>query len=297
MSQRVPRTPPVGVIRQLRQEVGFRCPVDRGGVPCGSPYLTWHHFDPPWRDEQHHRPDGMIALCQEHHQKADAGAFTRDQLKALKDEGARRAESVQGRFDWMRRDYLSIIGGNAYLRTPVALEIGGKPAVWWTKNQREEMLLNFDFQVPGHPPRVAIRENFWTVSPANLRDLTCPPSGKQIRVDFANGDVFHTRFTELGSASDLTHRHGWTSDWASGLVYPLTLVEVWERWSNSGLALSPEGTNFGSGNVIRHCFMSDCGVGVSLGAPPVQPAPPDGFQRVVDEFTRLYGPNGYQPRR
>lgn len=25
----------------LRREVGFGCPV------CRSPFLTWHHFDPP----------------------------------------------------------------------------------------------------------------------------------------------------------------------------------------------------------------------------------------------------------
>lgn len=294
MRKGVPRTPPIQVVRELRQEVGFRCPVDDGGEPCGSPYLTWHHFDPPWRDEQHHRSAGMIALCQEHHRKADAGAFTRDQLKLLKDQGARRAEAVQGRFDWMRRDYLSIVGGNAYLRTPVVLQIGGEPAVWFTKNQREEMLLNFDFQVPGHPPRVAIRENFWTVLPQNVRDLTCPPSGKEIRVDFANGDTFRTRFTEVGSDAELAARHGWTSAWASDLLYPLTLVEVWERWSGQGLELSPTGTSVGGG-FMTHCFASDCGVGVSLAAPPVAPAPTDGIPRVLGEFTRLYGPNGFQP--
>lgn len=242
----------------------------------------------------------MIALCQEHHRKGDAGAFTRDQLKALKDQGGRLAESVQGRFDWMRRDYLSIIGGNAFMDTDVALEIGGAPAVWWTKNQREEMLLNFDFQIPGHPPRVAIRENFWTVSPDNLRDLTCPPSGKEIRVDFANGDVFRTRFTEVGSATELSRRHHWTARWAGDLTYPLTLVEVWERWSGLGLGLSPDGTNFGAGNVISHGFMRGGRVGISLGAPlnaQAASTPDDAIQRVLDEFTRLYGPDGYKPRK
>jgi hypothetical protein len=39
----LPRRPYAHVVRQLRQEVGFRCPVD----DCGNPYLTWHHFDPP----------------------------------------------------------------------------------------------------------------------------------------------------------------------------------------------------------------------------------------------------------
>jgi hypothetical protein len=70
------RTPPIQVTREIRSEVGFSCPIDR----CGNPYLTWHHFDPPWSIEQHHRPEGMVALCREHADKADAGAFTDDQV-------------------------------------------------------------------------------------------------------------------------------------------------------------------------------------------------------------------------
>lgn len=295
MSQNISRTPPVAVIRELRQEVGFRCPVDIGNEPCGSPYLTWHHFDPPWRDEHHHRPEGMVALCQEHHRKADAGAFTAEQLRRLKDEGAVRAEMVQGRFDWMRRDYLSIIGGNAYLRTPVPLELEGKPAIWFNRNDREEMLLNFDFSVEGEQPRVSIRDNFWMVSPQNINDLTCPPSGKEIRVDFQSGDVFRTHFRELTSSDELTKRYPWSAQWARDLSYPLTLVEVWEKWKGGGLSLTPEGTNLGSGNSVSHSFMSDCGVGISLGAPLVG-QPVDGFSQVLAEFTRLYGPDGYRPR-
>src|SRR3989442_11499841 len=45
--------------------------------------LTWcyHHFDPTWSAKQHHEPDGMIALCAEHHAKADAGGFTTQKIR------------------------------------------------------------------------------------------------------------------------------------------------------------------------------------------------------------------------
>lgn len=56
------RTPPIEVRRQLRKEVNFGCPVDG----CGIPYLTWHHFDPPWNEKEHHDPNGMLALCANH---------------------------------------------------------------------------------------------------------------------------------------------------------------------------------------------------------------------------------------
>src|SRR5207245_3375537 len=118
-------------IRQLRQEVGFRCPVDG----CGSPYLTWHHFGPAWRVEQHHRLDGMVALCVEHANKADVGAFTKEQLTAFKREGGLRSDAVRGRFDWMRRELLAVVGGNFYYHCPVILEIGDRTAIWFSGHE------------------------------------------------------------------------------------------------------------------------------------------------------------------
>jgi hypothetical protein len=77
------RTRPLAEIRrQLRGEVGFGCPVEG----CGSPYLTWHHFDPPWREREHHDADGMFALCLQHHKEADSGAFSDSQLRSFKAE-------------------------------------------------------------------------------------------------------------------------------------------------------------------------------------------------------------------
>jgi len=72
------RTPPKAVRDQLAREVNYGC------AACGSPYLYWHHFDPPWRDRQHHEPAGMIALCGEHHAKADGGSYTVGQLHDMK---------------------------------------------------------------------------------------------------------------------------------------------------------------------------------------------------------------------
>jgi hypothetical protein len=86
------------MLQEIRREVGFRCPVP----DCGSPYLTWYHFDPTWHEREHNEPSGMIALCQEHHDKADAGAFTLEQLRDMKRQGRERSETLKGRFDWVR---------------------------------------------------------------------------------------------------------------------------------------------------------------------------------------------------
>lgn len=50
------RTPPEPVREILRKEVNFGCPIEG----CGSPYLEYHHFDPPWHEREHHDPQGMI---------------------------------------------------------------------------------------------------------------------------------------------------------------------------------------------------------------------------------------------
>jgi hypothetical protein len=65
---------------ELRREVNFRCPVPG----CENVILTFHHFDPPWRERQHNDPAGMIALCLKCHGKAEGNYWTRDELRAMK---------------------------------------------------------------------------------------------------------------------------------------------------------------------------------------------------------------------
>src|SRR3954463_3584518 len=111
------RQPPTSVRQQLRQEVGYGCPMP----DCGRPYLEWHHFDPPWRERQHHDPAGMIALCSECHPKADAGAYTVAQLHEFKRDAA-HAKDVMGRFDWLRRDIAIAAGSVFYVECDIAVE-------------------------------------------------------------------------------------------------------------------------------------------------------------------------------
>lgn len=72
------RTPPPDVREALRKEVGFGCPI------CRSPFLTYHHFNPPWREKEHHEPKGMIALCAKHHDSADRNTYSVEYLDRLK---------------------------------------------------------------------------------------------------------------------------------------------------------------------------------------------------------------------
>jgi hypothetical protein len=85
MSKQPSRDPPRSIAYTLRREVNFGCPVRfPHGDGCGSPILTYHHFDPPWAGNYVHNADGMIALCPEHHDRADGGNWTRQQLRQFK---------------------------------------------------------------------------------------------------------------------------------------------------------------------------------------------------------------------
>ncbi len=100
------RTPPEWVKQALREEAGFGCPV----AGCREPFLTWHHFDPPWHERHHHEPDGMIALCIKHHVMADRGVFSRTQLRAFKS-SPHSVEEVRAKFEWARPKQLIRLGG------------------------------------------------------------------------------------------------------------------------------------------------------------------------------------------
>jgi len=52
---------PEPIRRSVRQRCGFGC------VVCGDPFITYHHFDPPFKDAPAHRAEGITLLCQRCH--------------------------------------------------------------------------------------------------------------------------------------------------------------------------------------------------------------------------------------
>jgi hypothetical protein len=171
------RTPPAAIRRQLRQEVGFACPAPDGGSLCGSPYLTWHHFDPPWREGHSHDVEGMVALCLAHHTRADAGAFTVEQLRAMK--SCRPDEPIRGVFDWRREQLVLRAGAMTAVNASVVLQFGEQPAIWFSSDEQGNQLLNLDVCGIDGDLLFSMRGNEWLMVPA-VDDLECPPSGKSL---------------------------------------------------------------------------------------------------------------------
>jgi hypothetical protein len=246
------RTPPSHIRRQLRVEVGFGCPVSG----CDNPYLEYHHFDPPWRNGKRHDPDGMIALCGEHHKKADGGAFTVDQLRELK---ARSPRPVAGRFDWMRRDLLAVMGGNLYYQTATLVELNEQPLVWFDRDEFGHLLLNVGLPSEERSlPQMVLENNDWTVD-GRVKDVESPASGKYLRITFTNEDRVEVRYRELSAATDAMRQYPLFSKsvWSELPSFPLTAVELTIRIPALGISFGPDRTTLPGGTMAGILFQQN----------------------------------------
>lgn len=197
--------------------------------------------------EQHHRPDGMIALCREHADKADNGAFTLEQLRDFKTNGANAAPGdVGGSFDWMRSDLLAVVGGNFYYRCPVILRLRDRRCIWFNRDDDGYLLLNFVMPSLTREPRGRIEDNFWTVT-TEADEVVCPPSGRLVDVRYQNGDRFRAEFFNTETADNLLARYPGSSLEVAHreLVFPLTVVELWETAAGTKLEFGPAASQIG----------------------------------------------------
>lgn len=251
------RKPKIEVRRKLRKEVGFGCPV-KG---CGSPFLEWHHFDPPWRELNHHNAEGMIALCTEHHAQADGGAFTTEQLKHLK-HSKDAAAAVKGRFNWLRNELLMVVGGNYFLETYEAVRYKGYPLIWLNRDDEGYLLLNIAAVTVDGEPRLSMEENFWTAH-GNEEDVECPPSGKMLSAKYANGDSCSVKFLELTSPEALRRQYPSAPKALFDINTPVTAVEVTLRLKSVELDIGPKETVI-NGNSMGGNFAVRCSAGIVI---------------------------------
>ncbi|ABC29181.1 conserved hypothetical protein [Hahella chejuensis KCTC 2396] len=234
------RTPPVSVVRALRKEVGFGCPVEN----CGNPYLEWHHFDPPWAECNHHNPEGMIALCRMHHIQADNGAFTLNQLQRLKQKGRENWGNVSERFNWMRNELVFVVSNYFVLEPKVFFRYQNKPLIWFERNEDGMFMVNFYAFLRSPDKRFCIDNNVWYLAGCES-DVVCPPAGKYLNVEYDNGDKFEIKFKQVSGVDEAISSFGSEgfSEW--GINYPVTFVE---------LVVKGPGTIFDNRGGIRSVF-------------------------------------------
>lgn len=242
------RTPPVSVRRQLRREVGFGCPVSG----CGCPYLEYHHFDPEWSEFNHHNPDGMIALCQKHHSKA--GAWTLEQCRELKRNP--NTTGISGRFEWMRRELVAIVGGNYYLETPNIVVIQGVPVIWFDRDPQGYLLLGLRMLSVTGEPRAHLLENDWEVLGSPV-EVESPPSGSLLRVRYENGDDLRIKFKQWGAMAEVAEAHPAIQNFQESIAFPLVTAEISMSVAGTDIRFDAKSTQIGglhmTGNTFNRC--------------------------------------------
>lgn len=257
------RTPPAHVRRQLRRESGFVCAHPN----CSEPYLEYHHFDPPWHIEQHHRSSGMIALCPTHHSRAETWPV--EQLRKWK--GKEIRDDVKAQIGW-RRETTFFIAGNYLTRGCTnLLEVRGNRIIWFTNDEEGQTLLNFDLRDRFGNSVFQMRDNDWIAHP-RWEDVEVPPQGRalhlksealELQLDLRFGTQTPRSLFEGLSMRDSPEELGRMSGLASidleALVCSMTCKLIWpERVIASEKGLTFRNFNLGGG------FSSGCGTLISL---------------------------------
>lgn len=197
------RTPPKDVLRKLRKEVGFACPV------CASPFLTWHHFDPVWKVKQHHNPFGMIALCPEHAAHADGGHYTVAQMRNYK-KPLEVGEIISAKWPWQPEKALVILGNFCFLGSRPILTIQGRMVFGIRRSALPPSKIPFfsfqvDFRGGVGERLLEIDENIIYFYGAGLTDIICPPQARFFELTYGQGErlkVTHKRLLLADALKD-----------------------------------------------------------------------------------------------
>lgn len=236
----------------LRRDVGFGCPIRN----CGNPYLEYHHFDPPVHIKPHNNPEGMIALCPQHHKKADGNAYTIEQLHQFKKNKINSA-FVSGNLEWLRRDILSIIGSNAFYDTPIPIQIDGHDVVKFTRDDLGYQRLSIGMLSLAPEERIIIEENSWENIGLPV-DLRSPPQGKELEARYDNGDYLYLKFIEITDSNMLSNLYG--IDMRTMVNFPITAVEINITIGGTNIDFKTNGAN-----ILGSTFTKNVAIGCRVG--------------------------------
>ena len=211
----------------------------------------------------------MIALCREHHDKADAGTFTATQLREMKTSQGNRP--IEGRFDWLRRDLVIRLGGAFYFNTPVALTFGRHPLIWFTRDEDQHVLLNIkmlslaSMLSLADEPRFLMRDSAWMFGD-DPDDVICPTTGRLLDVRYSAGDRVRIEFKNVESAEDAARQFPQSWPQHREISYPTTACDITYRVAETSIDIGPRNFQFGSASLNNVVFDS-CGP-MSIGAYP-----------------------------
>jgi len=200
--KRLSRDPGTVIKQQLRREVNFGCPVRfHDGSGCGSPILTFHHFDPPWAGNYVHRPDGMVALCPQHHAQADGGLWSTAQLRAFK-RSPFVDDAIKVQWPWQPETLVMKVGPSLIVGSGSAMRLNGRPVMHFRPVEIEPLAIRtvqFDPEVRDEQgkPWLRIEESWFDLRLAGTTDLVFTPQTKTFRATHGDTTFLEMRFNRM----------------------------------------------------------------------------------------------------
>jgi hypothetical protein len=209
---------PVGVRRQLRREVNYGCPV----YGCGNPLLTYHHFDPPYIEcasfgVNPHNPNGMIALCMEHHGQCDIkrtnhGWLSKEELRALK-KSPFLSDMVVGKINTLPPQILVVAGSVASVQERILLSVSDVPTMR-LRNAGGRLALDAFLMAEDGQEIAVVDAGDVLVKTQHVQDMEFLPRSISLTIDAGNYGLLKVRFSRL-STNDLAEyfTSEWSADW------------------------------------------------------------------------------------
>jgi hypothetical protein len=186
------RDPGDPIKRDLRREVNFGCPVRYpDGTGCGCPILTYHHFDPPWARHFVHVPEGMIALCKQHHDQADGGRWTASELRVMK-RHPYVDDAVRVQWPYGSETLVVKAGPCLIVGRGSALRLNTRPALRFAPREIEELgtrTIAFDSEIldVSGLPWLRIEDNWFDLRLRATTDLEFPPQARTLTAKHQSG--------------------------------------------------------------------------------------------------------------
>jgi len=122
--------------------------------------------------------------------------------------------------------------------------------------------LNVRMLTASNEDRALVIDNYW-MKKGNPADLECPPSGKYLKIRYANGDYLKIEFRVLSSKDEIREKypHIDPSEWR--IEFPITSVGVEFEIAGTGIKFGPSGTSWNT-NIFHIGLISHCKVGMQI---------------------------------
>jgi hypothetical protein len=196
------RDPGEKIKQLLRREINFGCPVRfADGSGCGSPILTFHHFDPPWARIFVHRPEEMIALCPQHHAQADGGLWSKAQLHAFK-QSPFVDDAIQVQWPWQPETLVMKVGPSLVVGCGSPMRLNGRPVMHFRPVEIETLgvrTVQFDSEIRTEEgkPWLRIKESWFDMRLAGTTELVFTPQTKTFRAEHSDTTFLIMQFSKM----------------------------------------------------------------------------------------------------